>query len=322
MLLSWKGVQYEHTNILGYSDERASINCLGFDCCFLGHFGFPQNRPLGFMAEEIIPPQATPAPLAAKTSWTIPLILILALFSLGISAYLFWQNQQLRQQLASIQAQTPTSTMPSPSPVLAASPTPDPTIDWQTYSDTILKIEYKLPKGLGLLEMSGQEVNGDTGTQYCLIYQGEVSLIKIAKAYAATGPCGGGKFNFGTVSKDYSAGRDGGFGDMSGYFVDNGQFFARFVNGGKYLLPGYLVEEKTNPYGVKYLKITGESKLTDYGGEQMKLPTLGTPGKGWLGALVNLDNDRYAGFNLSLQIDSKTDEVIFDQILDTFRLNQ
>ncbi|MBU2051875.1 DUF2681 domain-containing protein, partial [Patescibacteria group bacterium] len=91
------------------------------------------------MAEEInLPPVAPmPTPLTPKASWTIPLVLILAIFSLAISGYLFWQNRQLQNQLATMQTPSPSplTTVPSPS----GSPQPmaeaaDPTAGWETYT--------------------------------------------------------------------------------------------------------------------------------------------------------------------------------------------
>jgi hypothetical protein len=106
------------------------------------------------MAEEINPPAqptippvppVTPQP---KTSWTIPLVLILALFSLVISGYLFWQNQNLQKQLAAISS-------PTPSPfVLTQSSTPaaDSTASWETYNHPQNLYSFKFPEDKLILE--------------------------------------------------------------------------------------------------------------------------------------------------------------------------
>ena len=95
-------------------------------------------------------------------------------------------------------------------------------------------------------------------------------------------------------------------------------YSARFVNGGKFLLPPYLISESKNINGVTILRVVGESKMSDLIG--MEMPTLGTPGKGYIGALINTSsNDKYSGFNVSMEIKTDKDEIIFDQILSTFK---
>lgn len=89
------------------------------------------------MAEEFNLP-AEPAP---KTSLTIPLLLILSIFSLAVSGYLFWQNQQLMKQLAAnpTPAPSPTAFAASPSP---AAESPDPTAGWKTYQSSTYAVKY------------------------------------------------------------------------------------------------------------------------------------------------------------------------------------
>lgn len=195
----------------------------------------------------------------------------------------------------------------------------DPTENWNIHKSDVLGIEFKLPKSLGLLEMSGKEISGDNGTQYCMIYVGPISLSIVKSVKAGGGACGGGIFNIGTLSKDYIAGREGGFGDMNGYVKEGGNYSARFTNKGSFSLSKDLVQEITNKNGVVYLKIKGESKMADYGGEQMKITTLGTPGEGNIGALFNISNNKYYGFGVSMEIKDPKDELTFDQILSTFK---
>lgn len=89
------------------------------------------------MADEVNP--ILPQP---KTSLTIPLLLILSIFSLSISGYLFWQNQQLMKQLAAV---------PTPSPLLTTAPSPlgspqpeegDPTEGWKIYQSSTYEVKY------------------------------------------------------------------------------------------------------------------------------------------------------------------------------------
>ncbi len=204
----------------------------------------------------------------------------------------------------------------SPEPTAKAG---DPTTDWTIYRDTILGIEYKLPPKLGLLENSGREIRGDTGTQYCLIYVGSLSAI-VKPVFAGSGACGGDIFTIGSVSKDYSAGREGGFADLTGYSKTNSLFYPRFIHTiSTTPIASNLVTEITNDHDVTYLKIIGENTLQNYGGEQMSLPSPGTPGEGYMAALININSPKYYGFNIQMKITSPQDELIFDQILSSFK---
>ena len=254
-----------------------------------------------------------------KNNFLVILLSILMLLALAIAGFFAYQTQKLAKELSEFKNQnlaTPTSEPESTFPMYTEPNSP--IADWKTYKVNELGIEFKLPKQLGMLENSGKEMAGDTGTQFCMSFVGSLSFSIVKDVYAGAGPCGGGVFSLGTVSKDYSAGREGGFGDLSGYIKDGVNYSARFVNGGKFLLPSYLISESKNINGVTILRVVGESKMSDLIG--MEMPTLGTPGKGYIGALINTSsNDKYSGFNVSVEIKSQQDEEIFDQILSTFK---
>ena len=254
-----------------------------------------------------------------KNNFLVILLSILMLLALAIAGFFAYQTQKLAKELSEFKNQnlaTPTSEPESTFPMYTEPNSP--IADWKTYKVNELGIEFKLPKQLGMLENSGKEMAGDTGTQFCMSFVGSLSFSIVKDVYAGAGPCGGGVFSLGTVSKDYSAGREGGFGDLSGYIKDGVNYSARFVNGGKFLLPPYLISESKNINGVTILRVVGESKMSDLIG--MEMPTLGTPGKGYIGALINTSsNDKYSGFNVSMEIKTDKDEIIFDQILSTFK---
>ena len=254
-----------------------------------------------------------------KNNFLVILLSILMLLALAIAGFFAYQTQKLAKELSEFKNQnlaTPTSEPESTFPMYTEPNSP--IADWKTYKVNELGIEFKLPKQLGMLENSGKEMAGNTGTQFCMSFVGSLSFSIVKDVYAGAGPCGGGVFSLGTVSKDYSAGREGGFGDLSGYIKDGVNYSARFVNGGKFLLPSYLISESKNINGVTILRVVGESKMSDLIG--MEMPTLGTPGKGYIGALINTSsNDKYSGFNVSMEIKTDKDEIIFDQILSTFK---
>lgn len=254
-----------------------------------------------------------------QSNFLVILLSILLIISVAISGFFAYQTQKLVKELSLLKSEQKDVSIATNEPVATNSSEVDPTANWSVQKSEILGVEFRVPPKLGELEMSGKELNGEKGTQYCMIFVGSLSFTIVKPAYAGSGACGGGVFNLGTISKDYVAGREGGFGDMNGYIKEGATFSSRFTNEGKYPLPSYLVKEVKNKNGVTYLKIKGESKMSDYGGEQMKLTTLGTPGEGYEGALFNIVNDRYYGFGVSMEIKSEKDELIFDQILSTFK---
>jgi len=263
-------------------------------------------------------PEAQPvSPVSSKPKNRLSMILgiLVILLSLGAVAFLTFQNMQLKNQLAQ-KNPTPTPTLSTETDI---TPAPDPTADWKTYTSQILGVTFKLPPKLSLQNLSGIEKPGETGLQYCMIFVGSLSFSFVPKVHAGGDICEGGQFNVGAVSKNYSAGREGTFSDYTGYVKTNNLYYPRFLYAvNKTALPANITKEITNPNGVTYLRIKGENSMQDYGGEQIKAPTLGTPGEGYIGALFNIQNDRYSGFNVHMPIASPSDETIFDQILSTF----
>lgn len=258
----------------------------------------------------------------------IIVLCLLITILVGVSAYLYGVNQgklQSSQSQNNFTLNSPTEIQESPPSTIALKSTNTSSIptNWKSYTDSVLGISYKLPPKLALLDKSGKEVPAERGTQYCAIYVGSLSFFSIQKVFAGTGACGGGTFEIGTVSKDYVAGREGGFGDFTGYIKQNGLYFLRFIDTvSKTSLAQGVAVEQTNSFGISYLRITGKNQLYDRGGEMMDGPTYGTPGKGFLGAIINIANTKYAGFNIQMEIKNHTDELIFDQILSTIRFTQ
>lgn len=77
-------------------------------------------------AQENIQPTTPPIPIARPNNWLLIGLGLLLLFSLGSIGFLFYQNNQLKKQIAQLQVK-PTPTIPQPTP------TTDPTADWKTY---------------------------------------------------------------------------------------------------------------------------------------------------------------------------------------------
>lgn len=254
-----------------------------------------------------------------QSSFLIILLSSLLIISVVISGFFAYQTQRLVNELRVMSDESKQTVVPTIEPVATESSEVDPTADWNVQKSEVLGIEFKTPIKFELQKTSGKEALGEKGTQYCMVFNDSLAFSIVKSVSAGVGSCGGGVFILGTISKDYVAGREGGFGDMNGYVKEGTVFSSRFTGDGKFPLPSYLVKEIQNKEGVTYLKVKGESKMADYGGEQMKLITNGTPGEGYVGALFNITNNKYYGFNVSMEIKSEKDELVFDQILSTFK---
>lgn len=273
-----------------------------------------QQTEANFAANQPIPQKQT-------STFTIVILFILVLFSLVGVGLIYWQNTQLQKELAALTVSKTTNPINNLKPTTVLTNRPTSLTGWITKQSEVLGIAFQHPPKLSLVDLSGMEVKGETGTQFCMIFNGSLSQHLVDQAYAGYGPCGSGVFNLGAVSKDYSAGREGGYGDYSGYVFNNGKFYARFINSiGSTALPSELVTEEVNDWGVKYLLVRGKNQLYDRGGDQVNMPIPGTPGEGYMGALVNIDgNQKYEGFNLSMELKTPEDEQIFKQILSTLQ---
>lgn len=199
----------------------------------------------------------------------------------------------------------------------------DPTSGWKIYEDGVLGIEYKLPPTMEPISNTKNYItysdNEQTATQYCVTYGGSLSFL-VKRVFAGGSPCEGGIFSIGSVSKNYSAGRDTGFGDSTGYQKKEGGYYIRiFQTVDSSSIPSSLVNELTNTNGVTYLKVKGENTLQDWGGTLVNVATRGTPGEGYLGAIINIQNADYDGFNIKMKTESKSDSLVFDEILSTLK---
>jgi hypothetical protein len=269
------------------------------------------NLPTQPEVQPVIPSPPTPSP--TKPTALLIFLIVFVVISAASIGYLVWQNQQLMMMVSQNQVNQKQDISLNQEPTAEVA---DPTNSWKIQTAAALGIEYKVPS-----KLIGAETieKGDTGTQYCMIYSGEFTFTIIKQVHAGAG-CSSGKLALIADSKNYVAGREGGFWDYTGYESKNGKYSARFLDTvSQEFLPSKLVKEMTNKNGVTYLRVTGEDGNYPMGDETITRPILGTPGKSRVGALFNLNNSVYAGFNISMEINSADDVIIFDQILSTFK---
>jgi hypothetical protein len=97
-----------------------------------------------------------PGPKPKDNHWiSILAMAIFVVLTLGVVAFLYYQNQALKSMLASLQ--TPIG---SPQPTAqAATPTPDPTANWKTYTDTKLGFNFRYPQN-SIIKLDTLNANG------------------------------------------------------------------------------------------------------------------------------------------------------------------
>lgn len=178
------------------------------------------------------------------------------------------------------------------------------TASWKTYTIKSLGLTYKLPPAITSLgDLQEFVLPGQKGTQ--VFISTENSKVTSDK-----------KFLMGTTSVDYMAGREGMFIDLQGFTVVNGKYYARFVADKTIELPSELVTAVPNKHGVSIIKILGKNYER---GEGEGLPLTGTPGKGHIGALININKPPYQGLAIDMILNQDFTEQLFDQILSTFK---
>jgi len=118
-----------------------------------------QLQPTTPIVEPAIPENTNSVP-AKRHGILTPLLFVLLIISFGVIGFFVHQNWQLTQQISQAQ--------PTPTPLVTQSPTPDPTVNWKTYTNinTGYSLKYpstwhvtENPKPLGVGEVSDTKWN-------------------------------------------------------------------------------------------------------------------------------------------------------------------
>jgi hypothetical protein len=236
------------------------------------------------------------------------LLIIIVLVCLGISGLGGYYLG--RQSSNSFQNQSQCQTLMSPSPTVLQTGIPE---GWETYSIPQLKLNFSLPGQISTLGTWSTEVlPGDKGNNVCFHHKGKGSA-------GGVGLCSLDTFTINATSKDFSAGRGAGFGDLSGYVIKDNSLFVNKESPATESTPKELYEVKTNANGVEYVLIIGrnEQVFGSYG--EQTGPILGTPGDGYDGALINTNNPTYPGIVVTMKLEKGFDRQLLDNILSTFK---
>lgn len=255
-------------------------------------FRIPQKPPSFF--EKLVDPAHSNSPYPTNL---IIVLVVLIVIGLTLSIYPFIKTL----------SSTPKSA-PAGQAQITPIPTADPIADWKTYSLKTLPISLKAPAILdsfGTLIESQEKVN--SATRYC---GGYLITLGLASKPAGCNFPDTSPLLFGTTSTDYPQATK--FLELQGFIKLNGRYFARISPSKTQEIPANLISEVRNKNGVNIIRITGDDNAK-----------IVTPGKGWVGALANIQTASFSGMALQVKTDyaSKGGE-IFDQILSTVKITE
>ena len=107
--------------------------------------------------------------------------------------------------------------------------------------------------------------------------------------------------------------------DMKSYILQNGKYFGRYDQDKFIEIVPKKIIEIVNQHGVTILRLVGKD-MTITIRNTTRLAN-GTPGEGYVGAIINLPNNPiYSGFTIKMRLTDTLTEQVFDQILDSIRV--
>ena len=184
---------------------------------------------------------------------------------------------------------------------------------WKTFTSSY-GFEFKYPSKLAADE---QKIDGEKGFAYCIDFSKTLSWNFLArKVFAGAAGCYSKDFGAGGTSIDFEAARGGGFLDTQGFIFEDSAVTFKFTQTKSFEIPASLVKEVvTNKNGVEIVKVVGKNEKND-----SPFPVMGTPGEGYIGAIINLHGTDLTGaaFQYSTETQILTEEE-FNQILDTIK---
>lgn len=240
---------------------------------------------------------------------TIVMVVIVCSLVFGFGGYYLGKQSSVVTR-SEIEDGTPTTL---PSPVVYQTNTPN---GWKSYSILQLGLNFDLPsKVVTLGAWSTEILPGDTGNNVCFHLNEKQSWLVKSVHAGGVGICSGNNFTINAVSKDFTAGRGPSYGDLSGYVIKNNELYVNKNNPATKPTPKELYEIKTNKNGVEYALLVGKNEQD---GEWIG-PVVGTPGDGYVGALINTNNANYPGVTVIMKLESGFDKALLDSIVSTFK---
>lgn len=261
-----------------------------------------ENNPVP--TKEVVTPVVVGQP--KQSNFLVILLSVLLIFSISTALFFAYQTQKLTNELSKLKTIEKTAG-DMPVPVVPASSEVDPTADWKEYTNEDLKISFKLP--LELIKpgiFSKVETPSEKGKQVCWALDMKQGFRIVSVANAGGGSCALNLFTIGATSVDHEAGRMSGFADY--------KLFQKNV-----ATPENLVSQFTNKNGLEIIKIMGKDGPNDDPLMESGFSIIGTPGGGYVGAIVKSTVADYQVFTVQMKLTNILTEEVFDQILSTFK---
>lgn len=256
-------------------------------------------------------PEITPNKIPATKSVLVFLAALALSLLLALISYYAYQSFFSRSQKTAEKKSTKSVSLDGSAPVDQL----DLYAGWEWYLFKSFGLEFRLPKEISSMgPMKEEQISGEKGKVFCMTLLAGTSFLT-NPVYAGGAGCYVGLFGLGGPSEDFEAGREKVFTDYVGYVNEGDRFFALLPKNKRDEIPNNLVEEVVNPNGIKVLLVKG----ADAGGEG-NFPQTGTPGNGWIGALVNLpEGSPFHGLAVQMKLEASLNEIMFKKIISTLR---
>jgi hypothetical protein len=190
---------------------------------------------------------------------------------------------------------------------LSSDAIPDNPANWKVFKIKDINLEFKLPDKLTKKnDWQVYKINGNKGTIICFSNTKSESI------------CDSDILVISSTSSDFEAGREALFSDLQGFSKNKDVYWVNSLNNNKIELENIRFKQSPNENGLEIIKILGTSSSPE--GEVSPVP--GTPGEGYLGAVVNTKNSKYPGLIIKLNLKSELNEYEFDQILNSIKINK
>ena len=175
---------------------------------------------------------------------------------------------------------------------------PDNPNSWKSYQINSVSLKFKLPEKLSKNKnWQINEFKKDKGSRICF------------SENKSSFDCKGNILVIGGSSTNYLSDTDASFTELQGFVKDNDVYFVYSSPTNLIPLKNVEVKEYVTENGLKILKILGTNNANN--------PVPGTPGQGYLGAIVNTNNSKYPGLSFQYSLESDLTEYEFDQILNS-----
>jgi len=243
---------------------------------------------------------------------------IFTLFILFAAIAVSWFLYQFHRPETTPTEQDPKITIvPTPQQFYQETMFGDVNDDHYIYQTKILGLEFKIPKITKLsqlIEFIDKKNSDPQASTLALNY----CLTDGVKDYGIQS-CPIDNFAISTYTRGESVGKSPVFSDIISFTKGNKSIAVTLFTGKNRDISPSRIYDASNSHRLDILKIIGEKKFSEILNHDVTV--FGTPGEGYIGAIVNLpDNPTYSGFTIKMKLTDTLTEQVFDQILDSIRV--